>query len=190
MNETVNPLPTESTPILPTLTQEKAMATGAFLGLNEAVRLSGVSKPTFLKYVGKGRISPTLNEQGRKVYQVVDIQRVFPNGATATSQLKGKIDPSLQEETEGLTALEAALLKAENERLREKLDAEQEKARLLVQIADDAKQNAEKWQQQAERATLMLTHRPEATPVAAQEQPAQPEPKRGLLAALFGGRNR
>lgn len=187
MNEPVNPLPAENTGDLPTLTENKSGATGAFLGLNEAVRLSGVSKPTFLKYVEKGRISAILNEQGRKVYQVVDVQRVFPNGATATSQGNGKVDPSLHGKIDGLTAVEATLLKAENERLKEKLEAEQDKGRLLVQIADDAKQNAEKWQQQAERATLMLTHRTEpAAATAPLQQHPQPEP-RGFFGRLFKG---
>jgi hypothetical protein len=187
MNEEVNPLPANEEPNLPILTNEKIGATGAYVGLNEGVRLSGVSKPTFLKYVEKGRFSPIINEQGRKVYQVVDIQRVFPAGTKATSQQEGQIDLSLHGETGGLTAIQAALLKAENERLKEKLEAEQDKARLLVQIADDAKQNAEDWKLQAERATLMLTHRPEVT-ATAEAKPTAPAPKKRWR--LFGGGDR
>jgi hypothetical protein len=187
MTEEVNPLPANDEPNLPILTDKKIGATSAYVGLNEGVRLSGVSKPTFLKYVEKGRFSPIINEQGRKVYQVVDIQRVFPTGAKATSQSEGQTDPSLHKEKGGLTAVQIALLKAENERLKEKLEAEQDKARLLVQIADDAKQNAEDWKLQAERATLMLTHRPEIT-AAPEAKPAATAPKKRWR--LFGGGDR
>jgi hypothetical protein len=202
MSDTVNPLPVNNGEDIPTFTTQNTGATGAYLGLNDAVRLSGVSKPTFLKYVGRGKLSPILNEQGRKLYQVVDIQRVFPSGGKATSQVKREVDPSLLANSEGLTAVDLALLKAENQRLREKLEAEQEKARLLVQIADDAKQNAEDWKQQAERVALMLTHRPELVPTPEPEPPTPaqpqttpqsqtaPEPKKGFFGRLFGGNKR
>lgn len=195
MSATVNQLPVNEEENLPNVTTEKLGATGAYVGFNEAVRLSGVSKPTFSKYIEKGKLSPILNEKGRKVYQVVDIQRVFPEGGKATGEEKNKVNPSLPVNRGGDTTTELIKLQGEKAVLEAQLAAERDKSKLLAEIAAKAEHNADNWRIQAERAALMFTPKaetakPETTPqsfIDAESQPLTPEPKKGFLSRIFGG---
>jgi DNA-binding transcriptional MerR regulator len=147
----------------------------SYVGLHEAMRLTGASKSTITRYSTKGKLSFETTEDGRRTYQVVELERVFgklkaPQPLRNSSQ--DVHENGLQLEGEGLEPdLEVALLQAEVRRLTEINE-------LLAQNAQEAKQTAAQWQQQAERATLMLTHRPEETPTA--------EPSKGFWKRIFG----
>ena len=149
------------------------MTEPARVGLNAAARMTGASKNTIIKYAEEGKLSFEFNGAQKKVYQVAELQRVFGNLKVQSSS---EVDQQNQDEPHEIpakTTLEVAVL-------REKLRHAEELNQLYIKQAEEAKENAEKWQIQAERATLMLTHRPE--PEAA-TQPVQ----KGFLARLFGG---
>ncbi|MBV9470575.1 MAG: hypothetical protein JOZ57_15150 [Abitibacteriaceae bacterium] len=171
MNEALTAEPVQEMPTIPAYTNEN-IAAPAKVGLNEAARLTGASKTTILKYAEESKLSFELNPQGKKVYQVAELERVFGRLKTPTSSEEGQQDHSEPPEIPPQTALEMALLKAEVRRL-------EDQNHLLAK-------NAEDWQQQAERLTLMLTHRPEPEPVPAPTTQSTPEPPKGFLQRLFG----
>ena len=146
------------------------------VGLNEAARLTGASKTTILKYAEDGTLSWELNPQRKKVYEVSELQRVFPKMKVQTSADKEQVDHAEPEVKPNDTAHKLALLEQENRFLKEKLEAESEKASREAQ-------NAQDWKNQCERMTLMLTHRPEPTPSPAPVM----EHRKGFFARLFGG---
>lgn len=168
---------------------------GALVGLNEASRLTGRGKETILKYAADGKLSVVLNGQGKKCYQVVDLERVFGFKKSPTSQEASNENHNEPEGKSPQTALEVVRLQGEIATLQATIQAAKEKERILVEVAEDAKQNAENWRQQAERATLILTDQRKAEPPAAPPQATQPEPqvqpvpepKRGILGRIFGG---
>lgn len=171
MTEALNIAPVQDEPIKPTDTTSK-FPTSAKVGLNEAARLTGASKTTIIKYAEEGKVSFEFNGAGKKVYQVAELQRVFGDL---------KVPPSSAlEQQDQIEPVETALKMAV---LEEKLRHAEELSGLYMKQAEEAKQNAERWQIQAERATLMLTHRPE--PAAAPEPATHPKKK---FLGIFGGR--
>jgi hypothetical protein len=153
------------------------------VGLNEAARLTGASKTTILKYAEDGTLSYEFNAQKKKVYQVAELQRVFPKMKVQNGSAKEQIDHDEPKEVPDNTAHKLELLEQENRFLKEKLEAEAEKASREAQ-------NAQDWKNQCERMTLMLTHRPEPTPVPEPQATPEPQPvaapKRKFL-GIFGG---
>ena len=153
----------------------------AFVGFTQALKLTGTSRATLHRYTQNGKLSFETDEDGHKIYQVIELERVFGKlKSPETEKPVSNEDERNQLETpdqDPETVLEMALLKAENERLRDKLEAEQQKAQLLAQSADD-------WKEQCQRMTLMLTHRPE--PATAPEPTTAPQ-RRGLLRRILFG---
>jgi hypothetical protein len=154
----------------------------AFVPLKVALHLTQSSKATFHRYTKSGKLGFETNDDGEKIYQIPELERVFgklapmePEETVSKAEEKNQLEPPPQGDN---TALEVAILR--------------EKLRHAEEIAHLYQQQAEKWQQQAERATLMLSHRPE--PMSAAEPPAaQPiampaaQPKKKFL-GIFGGR--
>lgn len=137
----------------------------------QALKLITASRATLSRYTNDGKIPFDTDERGRNIYQVVDLERVFgklksPDTDETVSEEEGG-EQEKPEQPNHETALKLALLEQEN--------------RFLKEQNAELRDNAEDWKQQAERAMLMLTHRPEpATAV----QPVQPEPepaRRGFL---------
>jgi hypothetical protein len=157
-------------------------AQGAFVGLNEAKRLTGKSKDTILRHAEKGTISTTLNGQNRKVYQVVDLERVFGIATSATSPDEGASNHNDHQDQDEATTLKVSLLE-------EKLRHSEELNRIYKEQADRAAREAEDWKQQANQAMRMLTYQPQPVEQDQINQPQEPtpQPKRGLF-GLFRGK--
>jgi hypothetical protein len=162
---------------------------GAYVGLNEAKRLTGKSKDTILRHAEKGTISWMLNDQKRKVYQVVDLERVFGFTTTPTSRDEGASNQNDQHDQEEPTAVELAVL-------REKLRHAEEMTRVYQDQAQRAEREAEDWKQQAAQAMRMLTYQPQPVENDQNDQPQpapklepepMPQPKKRFL-GIFGGR--
>lgn len=170
---------------------KKPFETGVFnhgtgkVTFTQALQLITASKATLSRYSNDGKLSFETNEEGHKIYQVAELERVF--GKLKSPETKETVSEEVQSnhlkpsEPDNETTLKLALLEQENHFLREK--------------AEHAQREAEDWKQQATRAMLMLTHQPTpAAPVAAQEPPA-PEPKpepptqpKKKFLGIFGGR--
>ena len=137
----------------------------------QALKLITASRATLSRYTRDGKISFETDANGNKLYQAVELERVFgkllaPETGETVSEVEGE-DHEEPQQPDHETALRLALLEQENGFLRER--------------AQRAEDEAESWKQQAERATLILT-----------DQRAQPAttPKRGIFGAIFGGRSR
>jgi myosin heavy subunit len=143
----------------------------------QALKLITASKATLSRYTNDRKIPYVTDDRGNKLYQVVDLERVFgklkslETEVEVTDEEQGNHEKHIEPDHE--TALKLALLEQENKFLKEK--------------AQRAEKEAADWKQQAERVTLMLTHRPE-TPAVPEVQPEPvPEAKQGFFSRLFGG---
>ena len=117
------------------------------------------------------------DENGHKLFQIVELERIFGKLKSPETDEIGSIDDEKDHlaphEQGNEIALKIAKLEADKQLLEALLDAEKEKGRLLEQNADDLRQSLK-----------MLTYRPQTTPAAAPKQSQQPK---GFLARLFGG---
>lgn len=151
----------------------------------QALKLITASRATLSRYTNDGKLSFETDENGHKIYQVAELERVFGKlKAPETDEEVSENEPSNHEEPakpDHETVLKLALLEQENQFLRERLEAEAEKAKREAQNAAD-------WKLQAERVTLMLTHRPEPTPIPEAQPEASEQPKRKFLGIFGGGR--
>jgi DNA-binding transcriptional MerR regulator len=155
------------------------------VGINEAARLTGASKNTVAKYADDGTLSWELNAQGKRVFQVAELQRVFPN-MKAQNGSQGK-SVSLRDlpkngSDQGNQAVKIAVLEGEKRTLEALLNAEKEKGRLLEEIAQKAERNADDLRQ----AMKMLTYQP--TSEEQEKKPTAPVLKKKWR--LFGGGDR
>lgn len=156
----------------------------AFVGFTQALKLTGTSRATLHRYTQSGKLSYETNEDGNKIYQVIELERVF--GRLKTPETENEVSGEGQRnqlETAGEdyeTSLKFAQLEAEKRQLETELAAEREKSRLLEKMAEREREEAEKWHKQADRLSLML---PSPT---AQPEPA-PEKSGGFFKRLFGG---
>lgn len=145
----------------------------------QALKLISASKTTLSRYTKEGRISYETDDKGTKWYQVVELERVFGklNSPGTDEQVPDEDAGNHEEPSEpnNETALELALLKQENQFLRER--------------AERAETAAQDWKQHAERITLMLPQ-PKTVPETGEEPTPepQPEPKKSFLQRLLGGK--
>jgi hypothetical protein len=186
MSEDQNPEPVQENSIEPMNTSAN-FAAPAKVGLNQAARLTGASKNTIIKYSEDGTLSYELNAQNRKVYQVAELQRVFPNMkvlyGSVTSSLNRR-EPAKSGSDQSNNTQELDRLRTELHQKEIELATEREKSRLLTQIAESKQEEAEKWHKQAERLSLMLPA-PEAQ--KAPEPVPEPEKPKGFFSRIFGG---
>jgi DNA-binding transcriptional MerR regulator len=160
----------------------------AFVGFTQALKLTGTSRATLHRYTQNGKLSYETDEDGHKIYQVIELERVFgklksPETEEAVSN-EGQRNQLETADQDHETTLKVAQLEAEKHQLEIQLAAEREKSRLLEQIADREKEEAEKWHRQAERLSLML---PAPATTTAPEPTPEPEKSKGFLRRIFGG---
>jgi DNA-binding transcriptional MerR regulator len=156
----------------------------AFVGHSLALKLTGSNPATLHRYTKAGKLSYDKDENGHKIYQVAELERVFqklkPMETSDNVSNEGEREQLKTTEADFENALKIANLESENRKLEILLEAEREKGRLLERNADDLRQ-----------AMKMLTYRPEPVPQpTAQTQPiAEPaaQPKKKFL-GIFGGR--
>lgn len=143
------------------------------LTLNQAAKVAHKSKAAILEAIRSGRLSAKRNELGQWEIDPAELFRVYPQNQSETG-IENRGQPPEENHTtpillEKIASFEERLRATEAERERER--------RQLESQIDDLKADRDRWQQQAERITLLLTH-----------QPAAPEtPRPGFWRRLFGG---
>ncbi len=153
----------------------------AFVGHSLALKLTGSSPATLYRYTKAGKLSYDKDENGHKIYQVAELERVFQKLKSMETvdnvSDEGEREQLKTSQDDHENALKIANLENENRKLEILLEAEREKGRLLERNADDLRQ-----------AMKMLTYRPEptSTPSPSEAQPAPQSKKRFL--GIFGGR--
>lgn len=160
----------------------------AFVGFTQALKLTGTSRATLHRYTQSGKLSFETDEDGHKIYQVIELERVFGRlKSPETEQPVSSEGQRNQLETadeDPETTLKLTQLEAEKRQLEIQLAAEREKSRLLEQIAEREKEEAEKWHDQAKRLSLML---PAPATQTAPEPTSAPDKSKGFLRRIFGG---
>ncbi len=113
------------------------------VGLNRAARMAGKAKTTLLRHIAAGKLSATADDQGRKRFDVAELERVYgrlatgekPND-TVAKPMKPKgsgSDPGDQADTVAVvtvvTVLEDTVKRLEAEVVRLKADLEKANAK-------------------------------------------------------------
>lgn len=144
-----------------------------FVGLTEAAALIGKAPSTITRAVKAGRLSSTQDPQGRTVYDVAELERVY--GPLKAPDVARNDAPAMQSNAAQLDTQRAhEVEKATLERLISHLEAANkdlttERDRLLGII-----------EEQATQMRLLTDQRPK------EPAPAEPEPPKGFLRWLFG----
>ncbi len=143
--------------------------------LSEAAAWAGKGRPAILKALQKGTITGRKDESGQWRIDPAELARVYGPGNT---QDRSSVVPSSTPDiAQGMAAKDRELVL-----LREML-AEVRDER------DDVRQDRDRWREQTERQTLLLTHQQQPAPTAPLGQalaaPLTPAP-RGLRAKLAG----
>jgi DNA-binding transcriptional MerR regulator len=142
------------------------------VGLEEAARLSGVSRATINRWAQKNKISLDISDAGGRLYDVSEILRYADaSGKRAGSRASSRRDSrpvSFGIETQRIADLEARIGDL--------------KARINALDADkqDIMHDRDHWRAQAEQATRLLTDLRPA---------AQPDARRGWWWRLFGNKS-
>lgn len=157
------------------------------IGLTEAAALIGKAPSTITRAVKAGRLSATQDAQGRTVYDVAELERVY--GPLKTPNVARNDAPAMQSNVAQLDAQRAhEAEKAALERLITHLetsnrDLATERDRLLGII-----------EEQAQQVRLLSDQRQkEPAPAAQEPQPitqVKTPVRRGLLSRLLGGMGR
>jgi DNA-binding transcriptional MerR regulator len=119
------------------------------VGLEEAARLSGVSRATINRWAQRNKISVDVSDAGGRLYDVSEVLRYADaNGKRAGSRVFSRRAPfpvSVGNETQRIADLEARIgdLKA-------RIDA-------LEADKQDIMHDRDRWRAQAEQATCLLT---------------------------------
>lgn len=139
----------------------------AYVREGEAKRLTGKSHTTIQRSGKTGKVSFKKDDEGKRVYSVVDLEKVF-----------GFVEPLEQGSNDDVRD-SSNLHELEKKLFEQQIEALNARASALERERDDWKEQASKWEQQAQSATRLLTHE--------QEKSTKAEaPKKGLLARIFG----
>lgn len=143
--------------------------------LGQAGRATGKRKSTIQKAIKSGRLSATKNDLGHYRIDPAELHRVYPPVSEDGTPTPAKKKTGEQTETvRHNSVLEAKLEILQQERSREREQAEKEREALENRIADlraerdNWREEVNKWQEQAQQATRLLTHQKE------QEQAQKP----------------
>ncbi len=139
----------------------------SFLTLGLAAKATGKQKSTILDAIRAGRLSATRNDLQQWQIDPAELFRVYP----AQHVIERQETP--EQQTEHPASFVQMLEKEREERERER--------RQLESQIDDLKADRDRWQQQAERITLLLTHQPQPATTAETARP-------GFWRRLFGSR--
>jgi len=160
-------------PIVTPSEKSATVSFSAYVGLNEAARLTGVHKTTITRDVKAGRLSYTTDERGNKRYQVADIDRLYhisANGATTeTSSATGNNDrlrPHVATDTPTPENVELAVLK-------ERLAAREDVIRRLENQVEDLRNDKRLLQGQIDVTTRLLEAKKEPTQSETENPPSK-----------------
>jgi chromosome segregation ATPase len=116
----------------------------AKVGPLRAAELTGKSKSTIQRAMMSGKLSYEVDNAGRRVIDVSELERVFGLGKAASSAAS----PSVEQE------LEKASQMIEMERMKMRIKMLEEQLYTANQMIDDLKSQRDKWQKQADQVLL------------------------------------
>jgi FtsZ-binding cell division protein ZapB len=143
------------------------------ISISEAARLTGKPRSTLHRHIGNGTLSKESDGQGKPVLDLAEIERVYGPLLQADMKQNGAMRHPATSDTVAANRAEIEGLRRENS--------------LLYSQLEDAKQQRQKWQQEADswrqQATALLTdQRPKLAPEPEQNRKGL----RGFLQRLTG----
>jgi hypothetical protein len=119
------------------------------VGAQKAAKLAGVSKSTIQRAMKQGRLSYEIDEQGQKMIDLSELERVFGlNGGKTADQSEARIQAELQRA--------ADMLELERTKMRVRMLEDQ--LHVAQGQIDDLKDQRDQWQKQAQQVLLTSQH--------------------------------
>ncbi len=143
--------------------------------LGTAAKACGVGRSTILRAIKSGRMSGEKDEKGNYAIDPAELHRVFPPVVEKQTE-----EQSMERDATPKGTDETALLRQENDFLKQQLEREREFSKELSRRLDD--EAAER-----RKLTALLTYQPKPEPKA-EEIPEATAKKSGLYQKLFGRR--
>ena len=160
-------------PIVTPSEKSATVSFSAYVGLNEASRLTGVHKTTITRDVKAGRLSYTIDERGNKRYQVADLDRLYRvsgNGATTTTSSdtgnNDRLRPLVATDATTPESVELAVLK-------ERLSAREDTIRRLENQVEELRTDKRLLQGQIDVTTRLLEGKKESAQSETENLPSK-----------------
>lgn len=152
----------------------------ANVGLTQAAELTGKAASTITRRSNhkdiKKRLSFTLNDEGEKLYDVSELERVFGTLKIPTNKESAN-DSALVQKTNNAIASNDLQQELKNAH-EEKIKLLHDKIALLQTQLDETRQDREEWREQAKQNTRLLAHH-------TKEKEKSSSQTRGFLGRLF-----
>lgn len=116
----------------------------AKVGPLRAAELTGKSKSTIQRAMMGGKLSYEVDNAGRRVIDVSELERVFGLGKTAATSVPAAVEQELEKATQMI----------ELERMKMRIKMLEEQLYSANQTIDDLKSQRDKWQKQADQVLL------------------------------------
>lgn len=131
----------------------------AKIGAQKAATLAGVSKATIQRAMKAGRLSYEVGENGQKLIDMSELERVFTIKNTDDNSSETMIKAELQRATDML----------EMERLKMRLRMLEDQLHMTQQALEDTKEQRDQWHKQAQQVLITSQHSQKAADELKQE---------------------
>jgi len=131
----------------------------AKIGAQKAANMTGVSKATIQRAMKSGRLSYEVDENGQKMIDTSELERVFPIKADSASSSDAMIKAELQRATDML----------EMERMKMRVRMLEDQLHLTQQALEDTKEQRDQWHKQAQQVLITSQHSQKAAEELKQE---------------------
>lgn len=131
----------------------------AKIGAQKAANMTGVSKATIQRAMKSGRLSYEVDENGQKMIDTSELERVFPIKSDGGNSSDAMIKAELQRATDML----------EMERMKMRVRMLEDQLHLTQQALEDTKEQRDQWHKQAQQVLITSQHSQKAAEELKQE---------------------
>jgi hypothetical protein len=131
----------------------------AKVGAQRAANMTGVSKASIQRAMKAGRLSYEVDENGQKMIDTSELERVFPIVTNNISTSEAMIKAELQKATDML----------EMERMKMRIRMLEDQLHLTQQALEDTKSQRDQWLKQAQQVLITSQHSQKAAEELKQE---------------------
>ncbi|MBI1326248.1 MAG: entry exclusion 1 domain-containing protein [Alphaproteobacteria bacterium] len=130
------------------------------VGPQQAAKITGRSKSTIIRAMQNGKISFEVDEQGHRVIDLSELERVFGKAEPFSNVKKssGRASSNANVQAEIERELQRAQEMIENERMKMRMRMLEDQTHMLRQQLDDAMAQRDQWQKQAQQVLLTSQH--------------------------------
>lgn len=131
----------------------------AKIGAQKAANMTGVSKATIQRAMKSGKLSFEIDENGQKLIETSELERVFPIKQDAGNSSEALIKAELQRATDML----------EMERMKMRVRMLEDQLHITQQQLEDTKDQRDQWHKQAQQVLITSQHSQKAAEDLKQE---------------------